>query len=144
MTMNRLLLRCVAVLVTLSPFAAASWVQAQQNGEAHATVPAVVRADYDMQKFIAPLPLTETEVKGRQRFAQRCANCHGGNARQLGPLLGQQTVERLGEPAIREKIRKGSPMMPGFEYSLEPAQLDQLIAFLKTFSPPRAQATARE
>jgi mono/diheme cytochrome c family protein len=103
-----------------------------------------MRADYDMQKFIVPLPLTETELKGRQQFAQRCANCHGGNARQLGPLLGQQTVERLGESAIREKVKKGSSMMPGFEYSLESAQVDHIIAFLRTFVPPRAQTSTRE
>jgi len=140
--MNRVLLRCVAVLVTLSPFAMASSVRAQQNGEAQATVPTVVRTDYDMRTFIAPLPLTETELKGRGLFAQRCANCHGGTTRNPGPLLGQQTVERLGESSIREKIRKGSPVMPGFEYSLEPAQIDQIIAFLKTAAPPRDQTAA--
>ena len=142
--MNRVLLRCVALLVTLSPFAMASWVQAQQNGEAQATVPTVVRTDYDMRKVMAPLPLNETELKGRKLFAQRCANCHGGTARNPGPLLGQQTVERRGEPFIREKVRKGSPMMPGFEYSLEPAQIDQIIAFLKIVAPPRHQTAARD
>jgi mono/diheme cytochrome c family protein len=143
MEMNRLLVRCGAVLVTLSPLAMASWVQAQQNGEAQATVPTVVRTDYDMRTFIAPLPLTETELKGRGLFAQRCANCHGGTAQRPGSQLGQQTVARLGESSIREKVRKGSPMMPGFEYSLEPAQIDQTIAFLKTVAP-RDQTAARD
>jgi mono/diheme cytochrome c family protein len=144
MEMSRLLLRCVAVLVTLSPLAITSWVQAQQNGEAQATVPTVVRMDYDMRKAMAPLPLTEMELKGRKLFAQRCANCHGGTTRNPGPLLGQQTVERLGDSFIHEKVRKGSPIMPGFEYSLEPAQIDQIIAFLKTVAPPRDQTPARE
>jgi mono/diheme cytochrome c family protein len=130
--MNRVLLRCAAVLVMLSPFVVASWVQAQQNGEAHATVPTVVRTDYDMRTFIAPLPLNETELKGRKLFAQRCANCHGGTAQRPGPPLGQQTVEKLGDSFIREKVRKGSLAMPGFEYSLEPAQIDRIVAFLKT------------
>jgi len=144
--MNRRLLRCVAVLVNLSPLAIVPWVQAQQNGEAHATVPTVVREDYDMRKFMAPLPLTEAELKGRTLFAQRCANCHGGNPpRNPGPLLGQQTVEKRGEAFIREKVGKGTPpMMPGFEYSLEPAQIDQIIAFLKTVAPPRDQTAARD
>jgi len=142
-TRHRALLRWVAVLVTLSSFAMASWLQAQQNGEAQATVPTVVRTDYDMRTFIAPLPLTETELKGRGLFAQRCANCHGGTAQRPGPQLGQQTVARLGESSIREKVRKGSPMMPGFEYSLEPAQIDQTIAFLKTVAP-RDQTAARD
>lgn len=137
--MKQVLVRCVAVLVTVSPFVGASWVQARQNGEARANVPTVVRTDYDMRTFIAPLPLNETELRGRRLFAQRCANCHGGTAQRPGPPLGQQTVERLGDPSVREKVMKGSPAMPGFAYSLEPAQIDQLIAFLKTFTPPRAQ-----
>ena len=145
--MSRVLWRCVAALVTVSPFAGASWVQARQNGEARATVPTVVREDYDMRTFMAPLPLTEAELKGRALFAQRCANCHGGNPpRNPGPLLGQQTVEKRGDAFIREKVKKGTPtIMPGFEYSLEPAQIDQIIAFLsKTVAPPRDQATAQD
>jgi mono/diheme cytochrome c family protein len=134
----------VAVLVTLSPFAVASWVQAQQNGEARSTVPTVVRTVYDMRTFVAPLPLAETELKGRRLFAQRCANCHGGAAQRPGPLLAQQTVERLGEPSIREKIRKGSAMMPGFEYSVQPAQIDQIVAFLKTVASQRGETAAQE
>ena len=142
--MNRVLLRCVAVLVTVSPLLVASWVHAQQNGEAQATIPTVVRTDYDMRMFIAPLPLNETELKGRTRFAQRCANCHGGTAQRPGPPLGQQTVERLGDSFIREKVGKGSQMMPGFAFSLEPAQIDQIIAFLKTVAPQRDQTAARQ
>ncbi len=144
--MNRVLVRCVAVLVTLSPFAAGSWVLARQNGEARSTVPTVERKDYDMRTFMAPLPLSETELAGRGLFAQRCANCHGGAPpRSPGPLLGQQTVEKRGEAFIREKVRKGTPtIMPGFEFSLEPAQIDQIIAFLKTFTPARAQPAAPE
>ena len=138
--MSRVILRRVAVVVMLSPFIVASWVHAQQNGEARATVPTVVRTDYDMRMFIAPLSLNETELKGRKLFAQRCANCHGGTTQRPGPLLGQQTVERRGDSFIREKARKGSMMMPGFEYSLEPVQIDQIIAFLKT-APVRDQTT---
>jgi len=138
--MNRVILRCVAVLVTLSPFIVASWVHAQQNGEARATVPTVMRTDYDMRAFIAPLSLNETELKGRKLFAQRCANCHGGTTQRPGPPLSQQTVERRGESFIREKARKGSMTMPGFEYSLEPVQIDEIIAFLKT-APVRDQTT---
>jgi hypothetical protein len=34
-------------------------------------------------------------------------------------------------------------MMPGYAYSLEPAQIDQIIAFLKTVTP-RDQTAARD
>ena len=64
--MTRRYWRCVAVLAALSPLAVVSVGQAQQNGEAHSTVPTVVREDYDMARFMAPLPLTETELQGRR------------------------------------------------------------------------------
>jgi mono/diheme cytochrome c family protein len=143
MEMNRVLLRYVTVLVTMSPLAVSS-AHAQQNGEAHATVPTVVRTDYDMRAFVAPLPLNEAERHGRALFAQRCANCHGGTAQRPGPLLAQQTVERLGESSVREKVTKGSQMMPGFEHSVRPAQIDQIVAFLKTVASPRGQVSARQ
>jgi mono/diheme cytochrome c family protein len=116
-------------------------LHAQKNGEAHATVPQVVRTVYDMTSFMAPLPLGEAEVNGRHLFAQRCANCHGGTTQRPGPPLGQTSIQRLGEAAVREKITKGSAMMPGFAATLQPAQVDQIVAFLKTFEPPRSQAT---
>jgi mono/diheme cytochrome c family protein len=128
----------VAVLVALSP---ATWAYAQRNGEAHATVPEVVRTDYDMRTFVAPLALNETELKGRALFAQRCANCHGGTAQRPGPLIGRQTIEKLGDSSVREKVMKGSQAMPAFKDSLEPARIDAIVAFLKTFTPPPAQAS---
>jgi mono/diheme cytochrome c family protein len=137
---NRKTLRGAAVLVALSPFIVASWVQAQQrNGEAYSTVPTVERTDYDMRTFMAPVALSGTESRGRKLFAQRCANCHGGSAQRPGPPLGQQTVTRLGDSSVREKVRKGSTAMPGFEYTLEPARIDDIIAFLKTYTPVRRE-----
>lgn len=137
-------LHVVAVVVALVPLALASRAAAQQrNGEAYSTTPDIVREAYDMRASMAPLPLGEVELKGRALFAQRCANCHGGTRQRPGPLLGKQTVEKLGEGAIREKVRRGSPMMPGFEHTLQQAQVDQIVAFLKTFTP-RAQAATTE
>ena len=146
--MNRRLLRRAAVLVAVSPLVV-SWVEAQRvgNGEAYSTVPTVEHTDYDMRALMAPLQLNETELRGRKLFAQRCANCHGGTNQRPGPPLGQQTVGRLGDAAIREKVKRGSTAMPGFEYTLESSRIDDIIAFLKTYAPPpppRNQATAPE
>ena len=140
--MNRVRLACAAVLVTVWPLVLSPWVQAQQNGEARSSVPTVVRTDYDMRAFSAPLSLSETESRGRGLFAQRCANCHAGTAQNPGPPLSRQTIERLGEPGIREKMRKGSTAMPGFEYALQLAQIDQIVAFLKTAAPAPARSQA--
>jgi mono/diheme cytochrome c family protein len=134
--MSRLLMRRLVLLLILT---VAPALQAQNNGEAHATVPQVVRTDYDMTGFMAPLPLGDAELRGRQLFAQRCANCHGGTTQRPGPPLGRASVQRLGDVAMRDKIDKGSAMMPGFAATLQPAHVDQIIAFLKTFEP-RSQA----
>ena len=135
------LIRLFAVFAVLAPLA--TRVDAQQrNGEAYATTPEVVREVYEMRVAMAPLSLGEAEAKGRALFAQRCANCHGGTRQRPGPLLGKQTVEKLGEVAFREKVRLGSAMMPGFHSALQPAQIDQIAAFLKTFTPrPQTSAT---
>jgi mono/diheme cytochrome c family protein len=140
--MRRWLAGLVVFLALLSPLAAAIEAQ-QRNGEAYSTTPEVVRDTYDMRAAMAAIPLSETELKGRALFAQRCANCHGGTRQRPGPLLGKQTVERLGEMVFREKVRQGSAMMPGFQYTLQPTQIDQIAAFLKTFTP-RAQTAATQ
>ena len=140
--MRALVVRLIVLLAAGSAFAAAVTAQ-QRNGEAYSTTPDVVREVYDMRAAMAPLPLGDAELKGRALFAQRCANCHGGTRQRPGPLLGKATMERLGEAAFGEKVRKGSAMMPGFEHTLQPAQIDQVAAFLKTFTP-RAQAAASE
>ena len=125
--------------VALSTCVAAPWVQAQRNGEPYSTAPTVERTDYDMGTFMAPVPLSNTELRGRKLFAQRCANCHGGTNQRPGPLLGQQTVKKLGDSSVREKVRKGSTAMPGFEYTLDQARIDDIIAFLKTYIPARRE-----
>lgn len=132
---------CVAALL----LAASASIQAQRNGEASSSVPTVERGRYDARVYMAPLALGAAELNGRRLVAQRCGNCHGGNSRQPGPLLGKQIVESRGDAFIREKVRKGSTLMPGYELTLQPEQIDQIIAFLKTYSPPaKSQQAGQE
>lgn len=118
--------------------------QAQRNGEATSSTPTVERVSYDTRVFMAPLMLTEAQLNGRRIVARRCANCHAGNPRQPGPPLGRQVVESRGETFIRDKVKNGSTLMPGFQYTLEPNQIDDIIAFLKTYSPPARSLAAPE
>jgi mono/diheme cytochrome c family protein len=122
----------------------AAQTQTQRNGEATSSTPTVERERYDTRVFMAPLMLTEAQLNGRRIVAQRCANCHAGNPRQPGPPLGTQIVESRGEAFIRDKVKKGSTLMPGFEYTLQPGQVDDIIAFLKTYSPPARSPAAVE
>ena len=141
--MTRRVVGLIGVLAALVLPAAAVIDAQQRNGEAYSTTPEVVREVYDMRTAMALPPLGETELRGRALFAQRCANCHGGTRQRPGPLLGKPTMEKLGDAAIHEKVRKGSAMMPGFEHTLQPVQIDQIVAFLKTHTP-RAQTATTE
>jgi mono/diheme cytochrome c family protein len=135
----------VAILAAALAVSATAIAQSQRNGEATSSVPVVERERYDMRTFMTPLALSEAERNGRRLVAQRCANCHGGNSRQPGPLLSKSIVENRGETFIREKVKKGSMLMPGFEWTLQAGQVDDIIAFLKTYTPPaRAQGAADE
>jgi mono/diheme cytochrome c family protein len=118
--------------------------QTQRNGEATSSTPTVERVSYDTRVFMAPLMLTEAQLNGRRIVARRCANCHAGNPRQPGPPLGKAIVENRGETFIRDKVKNGSTLMPGFQYTLEPNQIDDVIAFLKTYSPPARSLAAPE
>jgi hypothetical protein len=138
-------MRGVVVAALTLAIAAAAAAQVPRNGEAFSSTPTVERERYDTRVFMAPLMLTEPQLNGRRIVAQRCANCHAGNPRQPGPPLGRQIVESRGEPFIRDKVKKGSTLMPGFDYTLQPGQIDDIIAFLKTYSPPaRSPAAAEE
>jgi mono/diheme cytochrome c family protein len=116
--------------------------QSQRNGEATSFAPTVEQERYETRVFMAQLMLTEAQLNGRRIVAQRCANCHAGNPRQPGPPLGKAIVENRGDAFIRDKVNKGSMLMPGFQYTLNGSQIDDIIAFLKTYTPPARSAAA--
>lgn len=80
---------------------------------------------------------------GHRLFVQSCAVCHlkpSPTAETYGPVLSRETV--IGQEAdARDLIRGGSERMPGFRYSLEPAQIDAIIAYLATVPPPPSGPT---
>ena len=78
--------------------------------------------------------LTATQKLGRQVFAQSCGICHLPpqiNARTYGPLLSKDTAGGSDE-VIRGLISEGTPRMPAFKHYLERADIDAIIAYLKT------------
>jgi len=137
-------MRVLLVAALTLAIAAAVAAQAQRNGEPFSSTPVVDRERYETRVFMAPLMLTEAQLNGRRLVGQRCANCHAGNPRQPGPPLGKTIVESRGEVFIRDKVNKGSTLMPGFQYALNASQIDNIIAFLKTYTPPARSAAAGE
>ena len=100
--------------------------------------PKVVVTDYDMAKAAAPTPLSPVELTGKKLFVQRCALCHdllGQPATTtVAPWIDVETVKRS-EEAVRQKIMNGSRRMPAWKYTLAPAQIDSVVAYLKTVTP---------
>ena len=83
--------------------------------------------------------LSEQERRGEGLFLQRCSLCHlprklkFGSPPVIGPSLAglfkDATPEQM--KVLRGFILKGGPNMPGFQYGLEPREIDDLIAYLK-------------
>ena len=96
----------------------------------------VVRTDYDLAELTTPPALSADELTGRRLFVQRCYLCHDPvgqpRGRAPGPWLDHARVTARGDSGMRDYILQGSDRMPGFQYQLEGAQVDQIIAFLKT------------
>jgi len=82
--------------------------------------------------------LNETQLLGRQVFAQSCGICHLKPARNsvtYGPLLNQASA--AGNDALmRAFIVNGTDRMPAFRHYLKPAEIDAIVAYLKTVPAP--------
>jgi mono/diheme cytochrome c family protein len=84
--------------------------------------------------------LNEQETRGEGLFLQRCSLCHlprklkFGSPPVIGPSLSGQFKDAAPEQlkVLRSFILKGGPDMPGFQYGLEPKEVDDLVAYLKT------------
>jgi|SRR5262252_8780430 mono/diheme cytochrome c family protein len=84
-----------------------------------------------------PTELNDIQKHGRQVFAQSCGVCHlppALNARTYGPGLSKETAGGSDE-VIRSVISEGTPRMPAFKHYLQRAEIDAIIAYLKTVPP---------
>lgn len=82
---------------------------------------------------------------GELLFRQHCSVCHMKPSivnNTFGPTLSKETVEGK-ETAIKEFVAKGTPRMPGFQYTLQPRQVDLVLAYLKTVPAPAEAAPAK-
>jgi mono/diheme cytochrome c family protein len=81
--------------------------------------------------------LSEEEKPGLKLFLQRCAVCHLGlppRYQRYGPVLHKELIAARGDEAVRKKIMEGSQLMPGFQYTLKPADVDRIVTYLKVVS----------
>jgi mono/diheme cytochrome c family protein len=104
--------------------------QAQQEESAPKTSDVLAAAVLGSKKS-----LSASELAGKKIFIQRCSVCHlPGMATYptFGPLLDGNVIASESEAAVRKAITVGSSRMPGFQYTLTPAEIDQIVLYLKT------------
>ncbi len=78
--------------------------------------------------------LNETQLLGRQVFAQSCGICHlqpSLGVKTYGPLLNKAAAAGSDE-VMRAFIVNGTERMPAFKYYLKPSEIDAIIAYLRT------------
>ena len=92
----------------------------------------------------APDGLNDQQRLGRQILAQSCGVCHlppARSAKTYGPPLNKAAGG--GDAGVmREYILDGTPRMPAFKYFLQPAQIDAIIAYVRTIPVPAPAAAA--
>lgn len=81
-------------------------------------------------------------VKGKDVFEKKCAMCHfaDSDAKKIGPGLkgiskrGTFTVNgnKVTDDSLKTWIENGDTLMPPFKDVLEPAQIKDVVAYVKT------------
>ena len=85
-----------------------------------------------------PTALNETQLLGRQVFAQSCGICHlqpSLGVKTYGPMLNKSAAGGNDE-VMRAFIVTGTERLPAFKYYLKPAEIDAIIAYVRTVPVP--------
>lgn len=111
------------------------------------TLPTAIIAQFKpTAPFETSSSLSDQEKSGKHLFLQRCSLCHlalytkaadwtePAAPPPMGPRLAGllKGANQEKEKTVRAFILKGTQKMPGFQYALEPKDVDALIAYMKT------------
>jgi mono/diheme cytochrome c family protein len=78
--------------------------------------------------------LDDNQLLGMRLFNQSCRVCHVKpqmTSPQYAPALSKDSLGGQ-EGALRAFITNGSPRMPGFKNHFRPAEIDAIVAYIKT------------
>ena len=81
---------------------------------------------------------TDQTQLGMRLFNQSCRVCHTKpqlSSPQYAPVLSMNTLGGKTE-VMHETIANGTPRMPGFKYHFKPAEIDAIVAYIKTIPAP--------
>jgi mono/diheme cytochrome c family protein len=82
----------------------------------------------------AQADLSPHQLEGMRLFNQSCRVCHTKpqmTSPQYAPVLTRASLQG-NEEAMKAVIANGTPRMPGFRYHFKPAEIDAIVAYLKT------------
>ncbi len=88
--------------------------------------------------------LDDKQLTGMRLFNQSCRVCHVKpqvTSPQYAPVLSRESLGGQ-EDVMREVIGNGTPRMPGFKVHFQAADIDAIVAYLKTVPPQGAPAPA--
>jgi mono/diheme cytochrome c family protein len=131
--------RVAAILVAISLAALSSGALAQRAPQGASDV-----APNSVPESAHDVSFIDDQREGLRLFSQSCGVCHTmvqQRTRQYGPVLSRETLGG-DEDLIREYIGNGTPRMPGFRYYFDPAQINAIVAYIKTI-PPSGPSPAR-
>jgi mono/diheme cytochrome c family protein len=85
-----------------------------------------------------PATGNDQAMLGMRLFNQSCRVCHTKPqlvSPQYAPVLSMSTLGGKAD-VMREVISNGTPRMPGFKYHFKPAEIDAIVAYIKTIPAP--------
>jgi mono/diheme cytochrome c family protein len=80
----------------------------------------------------------QAQLHGMRLFNQSCRVCHTKpqmTSVQYAPVLSSVSLGG-NEDAMRVYIANGTAKMPGFRHHFKPAEIDAIVAYLKTVPTP--------
>lgn len=78
--------------------------------------------------------LNKKQLQGRHLLAQSCGICHlqpASGSVTYGPVLNKASVGG-NDVGMRALIANGTERMPGFRHYLKPAEIDAIVAYVRT------------
>jgi mono/diheme cytochrome c family protein len=86
--------------------------------------------------------LSAPAVSGADLFKSKCAMCHGPDGAGNTPAGQRMKVRDLRSPEVQKQtddeltsiITNGKPPMPGYGKTLQPADIQQLVTYLRSIA----------
>jgi mono/diheme cytochrome c family protein len=82
--------------------------------------------------------LNDRQLLGMRLYNQSCRVCHTKpqvTSQQYAPTVSRVSMNG-DDAALTKQIADGSPRMPAFKYHFKPAEIDAIVAYIKTVPPP--------